>query len=312
MLKKKKIHVFLLIVIVLSISLCPASVLCETQCEQAEELFQKSLRQTSFSDEKSILQEAVSLCPQHAGAWNNLGTIYEREGNLKKAENAYRLANDHNPDLGIPLAGLGDVAMDQGRYQEAIKWYQAFLTFLTNEKQKGDPQDLGTYEEEYQAKYEQANLKLKILKDSMAGVVSREIITRGLKPISPKDEFKKRIETERLPLFIYFDFESAELKPQGRAQLIEMAQTMLLPEHRDRVFLIEGHSDTLGPEAYNLGLSQRRAEKVRTFLASQGIMSDRLQIIGVGESRPLVLTGSIEEQGINRRVEFVRLGSYGK
>ena len=103
-----------------------------------------------------------------------------------------------------------------------------------------------------------------------------------------------------------------ELKPQGQAQLIEMAQTMLSPEHRDRVFLIEGHSDTLGPEAYNLGLSRKRAEKVWTFLASQGIMSDRLQVKGVGESRPLVLAGSIDEQAINRRVEFVRLGVYGK
>ena len=210
------------------------------------------------------------------------------------------------------MAGLGDVAMDQGRYQEAIKWYQAFLTFLASEKQKGDPHELGIFEEEYQAKYEQANLKLKILKDSMTGVVSREIINRGLKPILLKDELEKKIENERLSIFVYFDFESAELKAQGRAQLIEMAQTMLSPQHRDRVFLIEGHSDTLGSEAYNLGLSQRRAEEVRTFLAFQGIKSDRLQIKGVGESRPLVLTGSIDEQGINRRVEFVRLGVYGK
>jgi len=98
-----------------------------------------------------------------------------------------RLANEHNPELGIPLTGLGDVAMDQGRYQEAIKWYQAFLTFLTNEKQKGDPQNLTIYEEEYQAQYEQANMKLKILRDSMTSIVLREIITRGLKPISFKD-----------------------------------------------------------------------------------------------------------------------------
>jgi len=87
---------------------------------------------------------------------------------------------------------------------------------------------------------------------------------------------------------------------------------MLSPEHRDRVFLIEGHTDTLGPDEYNLDFSHRRAEKVRTFLASQGIMSDRFHVKGVGESRPLVLTGSKDEQAINRRVEFVRLGVYGK
>jgi outer membrane protein OmpA-like peptidoglycan-associated protein len=41
-------------------------------------------------------------------------------------------------------------------------------------------------------------------------------------------------------------------------------------------------------------------------------MLDRLHVKGIGESRPLVLTGSKDEQGINRRVEFVRIGVYGK
>jgi outer membrane protein OmpA-like peptidoglycan-associated protein len=270
------------------------------------------LIQTNSADERSILKEAVSLCPQHAEAWNNLGTNFEKEGNWEQAEKAYRLANEYNPELGIPLAGLGDVSVNQGRYQEAIKWYQAFLTFLANEKQKGDPQGLGIYEKEYREKQYRANLKLKILTDSMSSVVPKETIMRGLKPISPKDEFEKRIETERLSLLIYFNFDSAELKPQGQAQLIELAQTMLSPEHRDRVFLIEGHSDTLGPDEYNLDLSQRRAAKVREFLASQGVMSDRLRVKGVGESKPFISTGGKDEQAINRRVEFVRLGVYGK
>ena len=312
MFEQCKIVLLFFAVILLSIHLNSPSRFCQTSCERAEELFQESLRQTNSANEKSILREAVSLCPQHAEAWNNLGTIYEKEINWEQAEKAYRLANEHNPELGIPLAGLGDVAINQGRYQEAIKWYRAFLAFLANEKQKGDLQGLGIYEDEYREKYDQANLKLKILTDSMSSVVSKETIKRGLKPIAPKEEFKKRIETERLPLFIYFDFDSAELKPQGQSQLIEMAQAMLSPEHRDRVFLIEGHSDTLGSDEYNLDLSQRRAEKVRTFLALQGIVSDRLQVSGVGESRPLVLTGSIDKQAINRRVEFVRLGFYGK
>jgi outer membrane protein OmpA-like peptidoglycan-associated protein len=312
MFKHSKIALLFFAIILLSIYLNPLSVLCETPCERAEGLLQKSLRQTNSIDEKSILREAVRLCPQHAEAWNNLGTIYEKEGDLEQAEKAYRLANEHNPELGIPLAGLGDVAMNQGRYQEAIKWYQAFLAFLANEKLKDDPQGLGIYEEEYREKNDLANLKLKILIDSMSSVVPKETIIRGLKVIPPKEEFHKRIETERLPLFIYFGFDSAELKPQGQAQLIVMAQTMLLPEYRDRVFLIEGHTDTLGSDEYNLDLSQRRAKKVRTFLASQGVMSGRLRVIGVGESRPLVLTGSKDEQAMNRRVEFVRLGFYGK
>ena len=207
MLENMKTQFFLSIVLVLSIGLYPAAILCETSCTRAEELFQKSLMQTNAIDERSILREAVRLCPQHAEAWNNLGTIYEKEGNWEQAEEAYLMANEHNPELGIPLAGLGDVAINQGRYQEASKWYQAFLVFLANEKQNGDLQGLGIYEEEYRAKYDRVNLKLKILTDSMSSVVSKETLTMGLEVIPPKEEFEKRIETERLPLFIYFDFD---------------------------------------------------------------------------------------------------------
>ena len=270
------------------------------------------MRQSNFEEEKSILKEALSLCSQHARAWNNLGTIYEKEGNWKQAEKAYHLANEHDPELGIPLAGLGDVVIEQGRYQEAIKWYERFLEFLAYEKQDGDPQGLRIYEEEYKAKHVRANLKLKILTNSMSSVVPKETLTRGLQVIPPKEEFEKRIETERLPLFIYFDFDSAELKPQGQQQLIEMAKAMLSPEHRDRVFLIEGHTDTLGSDDYNFDLSRMRVEKVLTFLASHGIVSDRLHAKGVGESRPLVSEGGIGEQTTNHRVEFVRMGLYRK
>ena len=127
-----------------------------------------------------------------------------------------------------------------------------------------------------------------------------------------EEELSDSTTPERLSLYIYFDFNSSELKPQGRAQLIEMAQAMRSSEHRDRIFMIESHSDTTGPDEYNLDLSRRRAEAVRTFLVSRGIVLGRLEIEGVGEARPLVLTGNQEEQAINRRVEFLRLGPYGK
>ena len=138
----------------------------------------------------------------------------------------------------------------------------------------------------------------------MSGVVSNQVLTRGLKVMTVDEELSNSTGPERLSLYIYFDFNSSQLKPQGRAQLIEMARTMRSSQHRDRMFMIEGHSDTLGSDAYNLDLSKRRAEAVRTFLVSQGIVGDRLKISGVGEARPLVLTGTAEAQAINRALIF--------
>jgi outer membrane protein OmpA-like peptidoglycan-associated protein len=281
-------------------------------CEQADELFRQSTQRADFISQKTQLEEALRLCPKHARALNNLGTIYEAEGQLNQAEHAFRLANEYDPNLGSPLAGMGDIAMKQGRFQKATIWYQKFLIFLVDQNQKGDPRGLSLYEEEYRAKYEKAKLKLQILEDSMSGVVSSEVLTRGLKVMTVEEELSNSTRPERLSLYIYFDFNSSELKPQGRAQLIEMAQTMRSSQHRDRIFMIEGHTDTLGSDEYNLDLSRRRAEEVRTFLVSRGIVLERLKIEGVGEAKPLVLTGSQEEQAINRRVEFLRLGPYGK
>jgi outer membrane protein OmpA-like peptidoglycan-associated protein len=290
----------------------PDSGLGAEDCKQADELFRQSTQRADFVSQRSLLDEALRLCPKHAQALNNLGTIYEAEGQLEQAEHAYGLANEYDPDLGAPLAGLGDIAMKRGRFQEATIWYEKFLIFLADQNQKGDPRGLNLYEEQYRAKYEKAKLKLQILEDSMSGVVSNKVLTRGLKVMTVEEELTNSIEPERLSLYIYFDFNSAKLKPQGRAQLIEMALTMRSSQNRDRIFMIEGHTDTLGSDEYNLELSRRRAETVRAFLVSQGIVPDRLKIIGVGEARPLIFAGTTKEQAINRRVEFLRLGPYGK
>ena len=141
---------------------------------------------------------------------------------------------------------------------------------------------------------------------------SNEVLSRGLQIISNEGRPPKPTGPERLSLYIYFDFDSADLKFQGRAQLSELANTMQSPGNGDRIFKIEGHSDTAGPDEYNLDLSLRRAEAVRQFLVSEGIEFDRLEVAGLGESRPLVPEGDTEKQAANRRVEFLRMGRFEK
>jgi outer membrane protein OmpA-like peptidoglycan-associated protein len=275
-------------------------------CDQAEAHFLNASKQSSTDTQGELLEQAVKLCPTHAKAWNNLGTVYEKQRRLEAARKAYDMSHRNDPTLGTPLAGLGDVAMKMGRFEEAAKWYEQFLAFLKEEQLRGNPRGLGIFEGEYRAKYERVQLKQQILADSMAGVVSSEVLKRGLRPISPVEE---EFETQRLSLFVYFDFNSAELKQQGKAQLVELADTMLLPEYRDQAFLIEGHSDLFGEQDYNRKLSSRRAQEVRDFLSDRGVDPIRLQAKGFGESRPLVLEGDRQTQQINRRVEFVSLGT---
>jgi outer membrane protein OmpA-like peptidoglycan-associated protein len=78
-----------------------------------------------------------------------------------------------------------------------------------------------------------------------------------------------------------------------------------LNRYPERSAVIEGYTDSVGGEDYNLGLSQRRAEAVKTYLVSQGIAAARLEAAGKGESRPVADNGTADGRQQNRRVEVV-------
>ena len=67
---------------------------------------------------------------------------------------------------------------------------------------------------------------------------------------------------------------------------------------------IAGHTDSSGEDAYNLRLSQERAESVLAFLVAQGIEANRLQARGYGETQPVADNGTNAGRERNRRVEF--------
>lgn len=99
-----------------------------------------------------------------------------------------------------------------------------------------------------------------------------------------------------------FGFNSADLTPQARSILDEQA-AILDKEPTIRVE-IAGHSDSTGPEAYNQGLSERRAKTAEEYLISKGISPDRLKVVGYGESRPITTNDTREGRAANRRVEL--------
>jgi outer membrane protein OmpA-like peptidoglycan-associated protein len=277
-------------------------------CPEAQGLFEQSLGARSVESRMSLLERAVALCPSYAQAWNNLGVAYEAQGKFMEAERAYRKALDLAPDFIAPHAGLGDAAMALGRWQEAVLSYERFLECIASARRRGDPQGLGAYETEYRQKLEQARLRKQIHQDSVSGVVLEGTLTRGLRGIKVVGKATKPSGPERLSLCILFRFDSAEIEPLGIAQLREMAAAMRTAELLESRFVVEGHTDTLGTVEYNLDLSRRRSETVRDFLVSSGVSPTRLETLGLGEARPVVNYGSIEEQALNRRVEFVRIG----
>lgn len=86
---------------------------------------------------------------------------------------------------------------------------------------------------------------------------------------------------------VLFGFDSAQLLPAGKKEL-DMAASVVTKEMQLTKMSIVGHTDHLGADAYNLALSKRRAESVRSYLVSQGVPVELITIDGQGSSQPLV------------------------
>jgi hypothetical protein len=84
---------------------------------------------------------------------------------------------------------------------------------------------------------------------------------------------------------------------------------ILIDRNPDTIFVIQGHTDTIGGDASNLELSRKRAQAVSDWLQqSLRIQASRIRVEGLGETRPLVAPdGGIDEQQPNRRVEIQML-----
>lgn len=104
---------------------------------------------------------------------------------------------------------------------------------------------------------------------------------------------------------IFFDFDSAAVRDQSKPALEQIVAA--LTQHPDWKLVIEGHTDNLGTDAYNLDLSKRRAEAVKNALVSgYHIDATRLTTVGYGASRPKASNDTLEGRAQNRRVELVK------
>jgi outer membrane protein OmpA-like peptidoglycan-associated protein len=106
-----------------------------------------------------------------------------------------------------------------------------------------------------------------------------------------------------LPSDLLFEYDSAELRESARVGMMKLA--LIISRNPNLYCWIEGHSDLYGADAYNLDLSKRRAAAVKEYLTGTLFLkADKIATRGFGKSQPLVLAGSVDEQGPNRRVEI--------
>lgn len=104
---------------------------------------------------------------------------------------------------------------------------------------------------------------------------------------------------------IYFAFNSADILANSQKVLDEFI--VFLNDHPTLQIGIEGHTDNVGSDEFNLILSENRAKAVYNYLVNNGIDANRLQYKGFGESSPIATNDTEEGRAMNRRTEFVIL-----
>jgi outer membrane protein OmpA-like peptidoglycan-associated protein len=135
-------------------------------------------------------------------------------------------------------------------------------------------------------------------------VIEEKPYQLGARPQS-EDAIKTTLDKEgRATLYIGFDFNKATLKPEARPALAPVAK--LLQSDPTLRLTIEGHTDDVGPQEFNLKLSEERAAAVMEALVAAGIPRERLSVAGFGSNKPIGDNGTSEGRARNRRIELVK------
>ena len=143
---------------------------------------------------------------------------------------------------------------------------------------------------------------------SMAGFVEGIFLAKAAPKPTPMAEAPKPTPMAEAPKpalpssVVLFSFNSADIRSEAYPTLNEAANIM--KQNPDLNSRIDGYADSTGNEAYNIGLSERRAKAVKDFFVSKGIDPERLTIKGFGDADPVANNDTKEGRAKNRRVEL--------
>ncbi|MGH1484042.1 MAG: OmpA family protein [Geminicoccales bacterium] len=147
---------------------------------------------------------------------------------------------------------------------------------------------------------------------------SSVVPSKLIEPITARPEFTRAAIIEeilsqgtdaRVDLTVNFAYDSDKVEGAARAQIMEIASALSTPGLAGRRVRVEGHTDGDGEANYNLDLSYRRAiAVVRMLVDEYRIPSDRLEVEGFGEDRPVATNENDHGRALNRRVTLVNLG----
>jgi outer membrane protein OmpA-like peptidoglycan-associated protein len=132
--------------------------------------------------------------------------------------------------------------------------------------------------------------------------------TRSLS-LGEREEIAELASTKpKIDLEIQFDYNSADISRTSMPAVQELGKALSNPNLKGSTFVVAGHTDAIGGEDYNQGLSERRADTIKRYLTEKyGINGNDLVTVGYGETKPKDANAPMDP--VNRRVQVVNMTS---
>jgi outer membrane protein OmpA-like peptidoglycan-associated protein len=264
--------------------------------EKANQYLQQALQAPDNGSRIQLLRKSLTEQASFAAHYQ-LGKALRDTGQLNPAIQEFRHAmeltgSSDTLDRAHALFQIGATMAQEGNPTEGLTYMQYSLAL------------------EKHPAVEQAILKLQSqlsLTVQPAGQLERAFIAAS-RDLILDDSSRRDSAAGKIPVWIQFEFDRADLAPEGETQAIQLGQAVSSKAFADCRFRIIGHTDLIGDPEYNLALSRRRAVAVAAYLSSHfHIPQERLLTDGHGMEEPLVTKGSRKEQAVNRRVDVVIL-----
>jgi len=134
----------------------------------------------------------------------------------------------------------------------------------------------------------------------------------ALKPAAPAAPAAAGVSQSKITLQAdtLYDFNKSDLKPEGKATLDKIAAD--LNKIKLEVIIAVGNTDSVGTDAYNMALGQRRAQSVKSYLTSKGVDGSRIYTESKGKSNPVASNATAEGRAKNRRTDIEVVGTAAK
>jgi outer membrane protein OmpA-like peptidoglycan-associated protein len=222
---------------------------------------------------------------------------------IKEADLAVRLAEVPQPDLALAAhqVYIADRKVDIARAQAETRFAEDQRPTLSQQRET--------------ARLDARTREADAAKNQVATARNEANAAQSAASMSQQEalELRQQIEelqakqTERGLVLtlgdVLFMSGRADLKSGATGNLDKLIA--FLNEYPSRTVMIEGYTDSVGGEDYNQGLSQRRADSVKSYLMTQGVGAVRLTSLGKGESDPVAGNDSADGRQLNRRVEVI-------